>query len=237
MEDGNGLVVLINSDQGEAIFNEVKEAVAEAYQWKGFEKKKDPVVMKTIDVTDAEMARFEGVYRLKNRVIDIMKKDSDWVTASGRKQWKMYFTDRKTFFNLEAGSVKSFESNASGQVTGIRFTDEKGKTQLAEKAKEIKPLPSHLQVYAGFYNETDGSLNKIRIQKNELWLFSENAPFPMKIHFLSPTDFYLMEEEGLFSFDRASDGSCTGISMLESGRRVSINSKVREPSIKPSVHP
>lgn len=237
MEDGNGLVVLINSDQGEAIFEEVKEAVGQAYQWKGFEKKMDPVVVKTIDVPDVEMARFAGIYRLKNKVLEIKKKDSDWVTASGRKQWKMYFTDRKTFFNLEAGSVKSFESNASGQITGIRFTDEKGKTQLAEKASEIQPPLSLMSLYAGSYLETDGSLNEIRIQNNELWLFSENAPFPMKIHFLSPTDFYLMEEEGLFSFDRASDGPCTGISMLESGRRVSINSKIRGPSLKLSVHP
>lgn len=237
MEDGNGLVVLINSDQGEAIFNEVKEAVAQAYQWKGFEKMKDPVVMKTIAMSDAEMTRFEGLYRLKNRVVTIRKKDSDWVTASGRNHWKMYFTDPRTFFNLESRSVKSFESNPSGEVTGLRFTDEKGKSQLAEKAKEIEPLPSHLQMFAGFYKETDGSLNELRIQNKELWLFSENAPFPMKIHFLSPTDFYLMEEEGLFSFDRASDGYCTGISLLESGKRVTINSKVRDPSFKSAVQP
>ncbi len=195
LKDGNGLAIVVNTDNGEGIIEELVTAIANAYKWKGFYKEERPVTKKVIAVKDSIEKEYEGVYKQKNAVITIVKKNNELYYQAGNMLWKMYFTSEQDFFNLESRSEKTFLKNANGEITGLSRKADGRDLGVAEKIRLVE-LKNDLEKYTGLYMDGTTAINVI--QKNHaLYIDPGYNQVQMKINFISETEFFLAEEFGV----------------------------------------
>ena len=114
VEGGNGIVVFVNSDDGNIIL-ELLSSVASVYNWKGFDK---PLQIKTIDIPEPIYKKYTGLYVYDGKIAEIRKeKDGLYFWTEGQNS-KMYFTTEKDFVNMEFPSEKSFLTDKNGNING-----------------------------------------------------------------------------------------------------------------------
>jgi CubicO group peptidase (beta-lactamase class C family) len=114
MEGGNGLAVFVNSDNG-GILSEIINSITAAYNWKGFAK---PADVKTVQIPDALMKKYVGVYYFDGVISEVIQKDDGLYFWTDFREGKMYFTNEKGFVNIEFNAEKSFLADSAGNVTG-----------------------------------------------------------------------------------------------------------------------
>lgn len=114
MEDGNGVVIFVNSDSGDIIL-ELLNSVASVYHWKGFDK---PIQINTTKVPESLAVKYSGVYLYDGKIAEVIKKQDGLYYWTEGQDVKMYFTSDKDFVNMEFPSEKSFLTDSSGNVTG-----------------------------------------------------------------------------------------------------------------------
>lgn len=97
---GNGVVVLTNSENGQALIDEIINSVATVYQWKDFYS---PLVMKAIHVPDTLLEKYVGDYFSEdpNIKVSIVKKGNS-LELTVRRPEKMYATGLDTFFLMSS---------------------------------------------------------------------------------------------------------------------------------------
>jgi hypothetical protein len=120
MEDGNGIAIFINSENSD-IIKELMNSVIEEYNWKGFEKKKQKII---ISVSEPTLQKYLGDYEavLPDRNVisgSIKRKNGSYWWISNGVDRKMYFTSEKEFFNMEVPTEKSFFADANGAILGF----------------------------------------------------------------------------------------------------------------------
>ncbi|MBS1935471.1 MAG: beta-lactamase family protein, partial [Bacteroidetes bacterium] len=92
----NGVVIFTNSDNGQALINEIVNSVAIVYKWKGIY---DPVVKKLVTVPDTLITKYVGDYYSEDPQIKIsIIKKSDGLELIARRPEKMFATGFNTFF-------------------------------------------------------------------------------------------------------------------------------------------
>ena len=114
VEGGNGIVVFVNSDDGDIIL-ELLNSVASVYNCKGFDK---PARVNTIKLPESLMQQYVGVYLYDGIIADVTKEQDGLHYWTNGQDAKMYFTSDKDFINLEFPSEKSFMIDGKGNVTG-----------------------------------------------------------------------------------------------------------------------
>jgi CubicO group peptidase (beta-lactamase class C family) len=114
VEGGNGVVVFVNSDDGNIIL-ELLNSVASVYNWKGFDKPKN---INTVTVPDATIQKYPGVYLYEGKIAEVTKEKNELVYWADGQTCKMYFTSQNDFINMEFSTEKSFITDGSGNVTG-----------------------------------------------------------------------------------------------------------------------
>jgi tetratricopeptide (TPR) repeat protein len=114
VDGGNGLVVFVNSDDGNIIL-ELLNSVAAVYNWKGFDKPKN---IHTITVPEKITQKYPGVYLYEGKLAEITNGKDGLVYWADNQTCRMYFTSEKDFINIEFQSEKSFITDVSGKVTG-----------------------------------------------------------------------------------------------------------------------
>jgi CubicO group peptidase (beta-lactamase class C family) len=114
VEGGNGVVVFVNSDDGNIIL-ELLNSVASVYNWKGFDKPKN---INTVTVPDATIQKYLGVYLYEGKLAEVTKEKSELVYWADGQTCKMYFTSQSDFINMEFPTEKSFIMDGLGNVTG-----------------------------------------------------------------------------------------------------------------------
>src|SRR5439155_24231499 len=117
-ENGNGVVVMVNSDVGN-ILGEVVNSVAKVYGWKNYYK---PVVKKLVPVADSLVDAYAGNYLLDRDSITISRQGSDVILTVNRVQtFKIYFTSSEDFFTRDINLEFKFEKDATGKVKDFYF--------------------------------------------------------------------------------------------------------------------
>jgi len=122
-DEGHGLAVMANSDNGGAIAQEILRAVALEYGWEGILQ--DPVA--AIDVPAAELAAYEGRYRRDSppEVAKVWVEDGSLLTRITLRG----FTSRlvplgdDVFLFEEQGDKYRFTRDSSGHVVAIESVD------------------------------------------------------------------------------------------------------------------
>jgi CubicO group peptidase (beta-lactamase class C family) len=120
MKDGNGVVVLVNSDYTD-FKDEIVNSVATVYGWKDF----FPFATKKIlSIPDNLTPKYTGVYRFDKGTEGprIFKEGSSlYMQAPGSSlKWKIYFTSENDFFMQEAKwANQQFFTDESGKIKGF----------------------------------------------------------------------------------------------------------------------
>jgi CubicO group peptidase (beta-lactamase class C family) len=119
MENGNGVVVMTNSDEYN-IIPEIINSVATVYEWKDFYK---PVVKKVVHPDTSKLKDYVGEYQIAKSTIRF-KLDGGhlYINQDNSPYSRIYFENDNTFFIYFApNSTASFERNEQGKVTHLHI--------------------------------------------------------------------------------------------------------------------
>jgi CubicO group peptidase (beta-lactamase class C family) len=131
MKDGNGVVVLVNSDKSD-FKDEIVNSVATVYGWKKFY---DFVPKKIISVADTTTNKYVGRYQFENTNAGptIVKQNGVLylIDPNSPTKWKMYFTSSRDFFMLEAKwANQQFFTDENGNIKGFYILGDNYKVRV-----------------------------------------------------------------------------------------------------------
>jgi len=130
-ERGQGAVVMVNSNEGAGILDEVLRAVAKEYAWPAFfeEEKKPAAVAATI--LDGYAGDYTGKFGLRVRVA----REGDAVSLKVGEQPAITLRPESDvrFFSADLDTAVSFQKNEGGDVTALTL-DQGGRQISAERA-------------------------------------------------------------------------------------------------------
>lgn len=128
-ENGNGVVVMVNSDNG-AIINEIVNSVATVYGWKDFYT---PKVKKEIKPSAEKLQSYTGTYQLGgNKFVFTADKDRMYISQNGNKAVPVYFFSEDSFFIMEVDAELQF-TGTDGKIDTLFIKQNGGEY----KAKRI----------------------------------------------------------------------------------------------------
>lgn len=205
MEGGKGVVILMNSDVGTRIFDEIIKSVAQVYGWEGFAPPEKAIEKTTVQPSDSILKKYIGAYQLGSSIIIVNQKNGSLWINSQEKSWKMHFTNDSSFFNLESKTERKF-TRKEGKVNTLVIVSDNGTVRKARAVSPITISEKQMQLYIGDYKELGGETATILMKDGYLWVKSENFIAPMRLHFLSATSFYLEENGGMFTFEFDKNG-------------------------------
>ncbi|GAB3959358.1 hypothetical protein GCM10028805_55330 [Spirosoma harenae] len=132
LTDGNGVVVMVNSDNGR-ILEEVVNSVAQVYGWKDFYK---PTIKPVVAVPEATLETYVGDYELApNFVLTIAREQNRLISwATGQPKFPLFAETETLFFPKEFEAKIEFVKDESGKVNKAILWQGGRKTE----AKKIK---------------------------------------------------------------------------------------------------
>jgi CubicO group peptidase (beta-lactamase class C family) len=116
---GNGLVIMVNSDNGE-IIQELINSIATVYAFKGLNKTKK---IKLADVTDSDLDSYLGDYQLTPKLVLTISREGKRVYAQATGQSRIEAfpeTSSKFFFKVIHANIE-FVKDDQGKVTKMIF--------------------------------------------------------------------------------------------------------------------
>ncbi len=153
VEGGNGVVVFVNSDDGNIIL-ELLNSVASVYNWKGFDKPKN---INTITVPETLLQKYVGVYLFEGKFAEVTKDNDGLIYWADNQTCKMYFTSKADFINMEFQTEKSFITDGSGNVIGYARKLNGAELPTASRVvniDSIKPNEGELNAFGWHLLET-----------------------------------------------------------------------------------
>ena len=134
LEDGNGVVVMVNSDNG-AILTEIVNSVASVYGLKGLANTR---VRKPMNVADTALLQtYTGRYQLRpDFVLTVTRKGAAlFVQATGQPAFHMYAEEAGKFFLTEVDAEVEFKKDGTGKI-GKAVLYQNGQTHEANRIDE-----------------------------------------------------------------------------------------------------
>lgn len=122
MNTGNGIVVMVNSDNGR-ILEEIVNSVATVYDWKDFFT---PKVKKTVIVTSDMVNAYTGKYVLFKDTVNISFDKKPMLIVNNEEFYPIYFSSEQDFFSPDLPFDLRFEKDADGKVKDIYFKNQGG---------------------------------------------------------------------------------------------------------------
>jgi CubicO group peptidase (beta-lactamase class C family) len=141
-DEGHGLAVMANSDNGGAIAQEILRAVALEYGWDGILQ--DPVAV--IDVRAPELASYEGRYRFGLGEVASFKVEGGSLVGRVTLQptgSRMFPLGDDAFLNEELGQRFRFLRDDGGTVVAIQAVGHSGNVSI-ERLSDDRLLPVEL---------------------------------------------------------------------------------------------
>lgn len=129
LENGNGVVVMVNSDNG-AIIGEIVNSVATIYGWKDFYT---PVVKKEVKVAADKLKNYEGTYQLGGNNFRFTTENGKMlISQNNNKPVRVYFSSDTAFFILEVPAEMEFIST-DGKVDTLLIKQGGGEYKAKKK--------------------------------------------------------------------------------------------------------
>jgi hypothetical protein len=118
-DNGEGVVIMTNSDNGSLIYEEIANSVATVYHWKDYYL---PEIKKVVNLDSSLLDKYAGKYDLAGRKAIFKKSDNGLsINVLGDLFWKVYFTSDSDFFIREYRGFLRFQTDKDNKVTGFRF--------------------------------------------------------------------------------------------------------------------
>lgn len=121
MENGNGVVVMANTDDG-SLLSEIANSLAAVYHWKDFYT---PISKNVVTVNSELMKSYVGSYKLHRDTLHVtLEKEGLVLRMNSKTKYNIYFTSDTDFFVLEiAGAEQRFTKGESNKVDGFEIND------------------------------------------------------------------------------------------------------------------
>lgn len=118
-DNGEGVVIMTNSDNGSLIYEEIVNSIATIYNWKDYYL---PEIKKVIDIDSSVLNKYPGKYIIDGRTAIFKKSDNGLViNVVGDLFWKVFFTSDSDFFIREFRGFLRFKTDKDKKVTGFNF--------------------------------------------------------------------------------------------------------------------
>ncbi|MEJ7559033.1 MAG: serine hydrolase [Pedobacter sp.] len=120
LQDGNGLVIMVNSDNGQ-IIQELINSIATVYNFKGLNKSR---TIKLAHVTSSELDKYLGKYQLTpDLVLTITREGKQlYAQATGQTKLEAYPETSTKFLFKVIHATMEFIKDDKGKVTKMMFT-------------------------------------------------------------------------------------------------------------------
>jgi len=130
MENGNGAVVMANTDNGSLLY-EIINSLAAVYGWKDFYT---PKIKKVVTISNEILKSYAGNYKLHRDTLNVtLEKEGLVLRLNSKTKYKIYFTSDVDFFVLEiAGSEIKFTKDKNNKVIGFDIDDNGYKMQAVK---------------------------------------------------------------------------------------------------------
>jgi CubicO group peptidase (beta-lactamase class C family) len=117
-EDGEGAIVMTNSDNGGELTTDVMRSIAYVYQWPDFA----PPVRTLSEVKPESLERFVGAYELNDGSPYVVHKDGDHLVGHivGNTPLRLFPSSDHEFFARDVDIFLSFSVDAAGNATAVR---------------------------------------------------------------------------------------------------------------------
>lgn len=122
MNSGNGVVVMVNSDNGR-ILEEIVNSVATVYEWKDFFT---PKVKKAVVITPDMVNTYAGRYVLFKDTVNISFDKKPMLIVNNEEFYPIYFSSEQDFFSPDLPFDLKFEKDTDGKVKDIYFKNQGG---------------------------------------------------------------------------------------------------------------
>jgi hypothetical protein len=131
LENGNGVVVMVNSDNG-SIIPEIINSVATVYGWNGFYT---PEVKKLVTVHADTLKQYIGTYGLDNNIrLTVSMWDGKlYISQNGSPGTEMHFTSDTEFFIYEVQAGLQFLRNDEGVVDTLLIRQNGGEYKASKQ--------------------------------------------------------------------------------------------------------
>jgi len=223
MENGNGVVVMVNSDNG-AIIGEIINSVASVYQWSDFYKAD---VKKVTLLSQEQLKAFEGYYASKenkNTYIKFSTKEGQLALTQLWDGREILFSPESEvdFFCKEFPFPLKFTKDKNGAVTEVlafnRDVWERDNNYKPVVRKAITLTPAQLKIFEGKYQLQQNKALIVQITAMEDHLFVKQLWDGKELLFVpeSELDFFA-KDNPLFPirFIKDKDGAITQIIAFE----------------------
>ena len=132
MENGNGVVVMANTDNG-GLLNEIVNSLASVYNWKQFYT---PKIKNVVAVNNEILKSYTGDYKLYRNTFNVtLEKEGLMLRLNSTTKYKLNFTSDTDFFMLEmAGSEVRFAKDNNNKIVGFDI-DNNGEKMQAVKVE------------------------------------------------------------------------------------------------------
>jgi hypothetical protein len=117
MNTGNGVVVMVNSNNGR-IIEEIINSVASVYGWKDFFT---PKVKKAVAVTTQMVNAYAGRYVLDKDTLNVSFDKKPMLIVNNQEVYSIYFSREEDFFSPDLPFELRFEKDDKGIVKAIYF--------------------------------------------------------------------------------------------------------------------
>ena len=118
-DNGEGVVIMTNSDNGSLIYEEILNSVATVYNWKDYYL---PEIKKVVVVDSSVLNKYSGNYILGGQKAIFKNSDNGFlVNVLGDLYWKVYFTSDSDFFVREFRGSLKFHTDKDKKVTGFTY--------------------------------------------------------------------------------------------------------------------
>jgi len=127
--DGDGAVVMTNSNHGYALANDILRSIAREYQWPDW----GPRVVHTVSVDTAALKQYVGTYKINPWFSFVVTFQNGKLFIQGTGQSKLdLWPESTTRFTFVVDVDVAFVRDAHGTVTGMNVLQD-GKTTFARK--------------------------------------------------------------------------------------------------------
>jgi len=225
---GNGAVIMTNSDIGSQLANEIQRSIAHEYGWPDFQ----PALQKLTKVAPKVLEQYVGVYQLAPTFKLTVTIDNGQLMVQASEQGKVpIFPSSETrFFTKVVDAQIDFNKDEKGAVTSLTLHQGGNDTnapRISDKAverKEISVPAEILKQYVGTYEIQPGLNVTITLEDNQLFTQVTGQPkFPLFAE--SETKFFLKIVDAQDEFIKDEKGAVTYIIHRQGLNRVKAPKK------------
>jgi len=131
MEGGDGMVIMINSDNGRKLLEEIENSVAQVYGWEEFYK---PVIKNLVTLPNGVLEKYAGAYDMNGVPLSVVWRDGGLALRVPRGlYYPLLFTAETEFFVYEVNLSGSFQKNKEGKFDTLFLHTAGGEEKAIKK--------------------------------------------------------------------------------------------------------